>query len=189
MKSDVVFSAESDLWRTDKELMRWLHRTRRFDLDAAASDGTICPRYYGPGGEREDALADVWLGEHAFCNPPYSKVAEFLSHALASLQAGSLEAFTFLVGARTDTAWWQDSWSKLTSIEFLRGRCNFWLTASELHAINEARIERGKPLLSDKNTAPFPSAILTAARHSSGPWVKCVDWRAQLKAMDAGASW
>lgn len=60
----VVFTNETDLWRTERDLVRWLQRRYGpFTLDAAASDATIAPAYYGPGSVNgEDALTQPWHG-------------------------------------------------------------------------------------------------------------------------------
>lgn len=187
----VVFTNETDLWRTERELMRWLKiHYGGFTLDAAASDALIAERYYGPGSPLGDnGLQQPWDGD-VFCNPPYSEVSVFVEKAIFELQEReTCRSLTLLVGARSDTAWWQESWRHWTEVLLLRSRTRFWLQPYELEAINAVRAEDGKKPISDQNTAPFPSAVLRWTRAGgalpSGPVVRCVNWRAELKAFDA----
>jgi hypothetical protein len=190
----VVFTSETSLWRTERALARWMHWAYGpFTLDAAASDGLIAPVWLGPGGAAPDGLQAPWDGD-VFCNPPYSEVGLFVAKAVYELQENPLcRSITLLVGARNDTAWWQDSWAGWSQVALLRGRVKFWLTPEELAVINEDRAHATPPKkpISDENTAPFPSAVLRWSRSlqatvhpSVGPLVQCVDWRALLRDID-----
>jgi hypothetical protein len=188
----VVFTSETSLWRTERALARWLGWAYGpFTLDAAASDGLIAPVWLGPGGVAPDGLQAPWDGD-VFCNPPYSEVGLFVAKAVYELQENPLcRSLTLLVGARTDTAWWQDSFARWSQVDLLRGRVKFWLSPEELAVINEDRAAAGKKPLAHENTAPFPSAALRFSRSLQAtvapsvlPLVRCVDWRAQLRDID-----
>lgn len=191
----VVLSSETSLWRTEPALARWLAWAYGpFTLDAAASDARLAPAWHGPGSATPDGLQAPWDGD-VYCNPPYSEVGLFVAKALYEAAENPLcRSITLLVGARTDTAWWQDAWPQLSQVDFLRGRVKFWLTPEELAVINEDRAARGTRPISDQNTAPFPSAVLRWSRVLHGgvhpsvvPLVRCVDWRDQLRALEAAA--
>lgn len=180
----VVFSAESDLWRTERALVAWLTRTYGpFDLDAAASDNLIAPRWFGPGSPSgEDALVVPWDGR-VFLNMPYSQAKPFVAKSVEELVYNTeCVSLTVVAAARTDTGWFQSAWSHWTKVDFLKSRTRFWLSEAEAAAINGARAAAGKLPISDQNTAPFPSVILHWNRYANyvGPHVRCVDWRAEL---------
>jgi phage N-6-adenine-methyltransferase len=185
MNTDLMFSSAGDYWRTETQLLEWLDRRgARFTLDAAASDDLIAPAYINA---EMDALKWPWSGR-VFCNPPYSMVEAFVKRALD--QSRQCEGICMLVAARTETAWWQDSFSSWDRIELLRGRLKFWLKPEELELVNALRVGKGKkPLSSAENSAPFPSALLIKGfgyekvnTFLSRPRVKCVDWRKEMKA-------
>ena len=79
-----------------------------------------------------------WIGR-VFCNPPYSRIVEFLRKGLYHLASGDCELLVYLIPARTDTAWFHDYCQK-GEVRFLRGRLKFG---------------------GSKNSAPFPSMVVT----------------------------
>ena len=78
-----------------------------------------------------------WRGR-VFCNPPYSRIVEFLKKGLFHLANGDCEILVYLIPARTDTAWFHDYCTK-GEIRFLRGRLKFG---------------------GSKHSAPFPSMVV-----------------------------
>ena len=85
----------------------------------------------------EDGLKVKWTGR-VFCNPPYSRIKEFIKKGLFHLANGDCELLCYLIPARTDTAWFHDYCTK-GEIRFLRGRLKF----------GDA-----------KHSAPFPSMVV-----------------------------
>jgi phage N-6-adenine-methyltransferase len=186
MNTTTFFSSEGDLWRTPTDFyFDWLKPRFDFTLDAAASDNTLAPHFIN---EEMDALKTPWHGR-VFCNPPYSMAEAFVKRAIdQALNNPRVEGVCLLVPARTDTAWWQDSWMVWNRVEFLRGRLKFWMNESDLAIVNAQRVARGKNPLGASNTAPFPSALLIAGfglqvqHHAT-----CVDWKRELKTRKVAA--
>ena len=117
--------AGGDRWRTPPALVascaaRW----GAIDMDLAAEPGaSVAPRWWGPGGECEEAfsprLFDCNGGWSAFyagtkpsvcwCNPPFTKVAEFTALCAKLAAAGS----TVIQVAKVvpEVRWWDLIWS------------------------------------------------------------------------------
>lgn len=126
MLSDVVFSSKSDHWSTPRETYEELDEEFNFNFDP-------CPLR-----SEESGLLAKWTGR-VFCNPPYSKIGEFLRKGLAHLANGDCELLVYLIPSRTDTAWFHDYCWKKSEIRFIRGRLKF----------GDA-----------ENSAPFPSMVV-----------------------------
>lgn len=124
MNRDVLFSSKSDHWTTPVATYDALQREFRFTFDP-------CPLM-----AQEDGRKLKWRGR-VFCNPPYSRIVEFLKKGLYHLAVGDCELLVYLIPARTDTAWFHDFCIK-GEIRFLRGRLKFG---------------------GSKNSAPFPSML------------------------------
>jgi hypothetical protein len=122
---DVIFSSRSDHWTTPVATYDALQTEFRFTFDP-------CPLM-----STEDGRKVRWRGR-VFCNPPYSRIAEFLKKGLYHLSKRDCELLVYLIPARTDTAWFHDYCQK-GEIRFLRGRLKFG---------------------GSKNSAPFPSMIV-----------------------------
>lgn len=172
MRTDVLFSRESDIWRTPRALFDALHAEFKFTLDAAAGpENHLCANWRGPKhpeAHKRNALVFEWgsFDTAVFCNPPYSQCAKFVAKAHAEREAGC--TVVLLVPARTDTRWWHEFVWDTTNhcprprneVRFIKGRLKFWLSPEELQEINEQRaFDRKKPLKAE-NSAPFPSAII-----------------------------
>ncbi|HHL1305551.1 TPA: DNA N-6-adenine-methyltransferase [Klebsiella pneumoniae] len=86
----------SDDWQTPKAIFEALNKRFHFTRDAAATkQNTHCARYWT---KEDDALLMDWSQEKSiFCNPPYSKVAEFLA------KAHEPETAVFLIPFRPQT--------------------------------------------------------------------------------------
>ena len=138
-----LFSSGKDDWETPDELFSRLNRFYHFVLDAAANEvNHKCPRWFGPGGEVEDALLATWpLKEgNVWLNPPYSRglQVKFVKKAISERSRGSAGKVVCLLPARTDTRLFHELLLPRARIEFLRGRLKF----------------KGA-----KSSAPFPSLI------------------------------
>ena len=153
--SCVLFSKASDAWGTPATVFRPLLARYRFTVDGAADAANhLLPRWYGPGGLREDALHGSWRGERVWCNPPYSRCREFLDKAVEEAIRHDVTS-VLLIPARTDTRYFQECvWDEKTqavypwvrSLNFLRGRVKF---------VSADRIRQGS-----SNSAPFPSVVI-----------------------------
>lgn len=122
----VIFSSASDHWSTPTEVRDALIDEFNINFDP-------CPLLV-----EVDGLKIKWHG-NAFCNPPYSKVAEFLKKGLWHLFVGDCELLVFLLPARTDTSWFHDFCIKAKEIRFIKGRLKFG---------------------GAKHNAPFPSMLV-----------------------------
>jgi hypothetical protein len=125
MLNQVVFSSKSDHWATPAATYEELNREFGFTFDP-------CPLMSSDDGRKV-----TWTGR-VFCNPPYSRISEFLKKGLFHLANGDCELLVYLIPARTDTAWFHDYCMK-AEIRFLRGRLKFG---------------------GSKNSAPFPSMVV-----------------------------
>lgn len=145
-----LFSKGKDTWQTPTALFAVLRGEFDFTIDGAAdATNTLCPRWLGPGSKIcSDALITGDLaGERIFCNPPYSRVAEFAKWASTNGSAVTV----FLVPSRTDTKWWHSYvWDAQyhhprsgVTLRFIKGRVKFI-----------------SPQVRHSNSAPFPSVII-----------------------------
>ena len=125
-------------WQTPPEFFAALHAEFAFTLDAAAShDNALLDRYFT---EEMDGLAQSWMGERVFCNPPYD-ASLYAWVRKASLREAAVTVM--LLPASVDTAWFHDFiWCvpdaypcnalgcenarARVDVRFLRGRLRFW---------------------------------------------------------------
>ena len=143
MKSNVVFSRQSDEWETPDDLYAELDQEFHFTHDVCASHVN---RKHMPYYTIEDnALEQAWSGV-CWMNPPYSQVGEFVRRAYHAMRAeGAI--VVCLVPSRTDTKWWHRYVEGKAEIRFIKGRLKF----------------KG-----GKSSAPFPSAVVIF-RHAPLP--------------------
>lgn len=134
-----LFSSKDHDWATPDWLYQALDRRFRFTLDAAAVPATAKAKsFYTPA---DDALAQPWPGR-VYLNPPYGRViGEWIDKAYHEATAGAADLVVCLIPSRTDTAYWHD-FVRFGEVWFVRGRIKF---------------ERPE---ADRNSAPFPSAIV-----------------------------
>lgn len=150
----VHFATGKDIAATPKDFYQPLVDCYGLTVDAAANaDNHVVSRWYGPGGEREDALMARWsILERYWLNPPYSRRAQrqFVDRAVEVALAGGF--VVALLPARTDTKLWHECvWSReaqrphpwVSSLDFVKGRIKF----------------SGMPA-----GAPFPSAVVIFGR-------------------------
>ena len=130
--NSVLYSSESEVWETPKDLFDKLDAEFNFDIDVCALPSNAkCTTFFTP---EQDGLKQKWKGV-CWMNPPYGrKIGAWMRKAL-----GSNTTVVCLVPARTDTKWWHDYAMKASEIRFVKGRLKFG---------------------NSKNSAPFPSAII-----------------------------
>jgi len=147
---DVHFSSAKQDWGTPTALFQRWHDRFHFTIDAAANASNhLLPRWYGPGGEREDALAQPWEPmQRYWVNPPYARGVQyrFVQHAIASA-VGDGSLVVLLLPARTDTKLFHELWDTETRAP------RPWV--SELHFLPGRIRFVGAPA-----SAPFPSMIV-----------------------------
>lgn len=110
--SRVVFSSSSDHWATPAAVYGALNDEFKFTFDP-------CPL-----NSETDGLKGAWGGA-VYCNPPYSKIPEFIKKGLYHLSVGDAQVLVYLLPSRTDTAWFHDYCLKASEIRFCRGRLKF----------------------------------------------------------------
>lgn len=123
--NDALLSQKSDHWSTPEATKNELYTEFGLNFDP-------CPLR-----SSEDGLKVKWQGR-VFCNPPYSRILEFIKKGLFHLANGDCEILVYLIPARTDTGWFHD-YCKKGEIRFIRGRLKF-----------------GKAT----HSAPFPSMVV-----------------------------
>ena len=121
-----MFSSANDNWKTPIDVYNKLDQEFQFDFDP-------CPLNDNPDF---DGLTIEW-GNCSFCNPPYSKIADWCRKAYSEHIKG--KTVVMLIPSRTDTRYWHDYIMKANEIRFIKGRLKFG---------------------DSKNSAPFPSAII-----------------------------
>lgn len=113
-------SSGQDCWATPPEFFERLARRFDFKLDACAQDWSAkCPEWYS---EQDDGLALPWQS-WTWCNPPYSKVSDWLQKAHREATLGN--SSVILMFARTDTRAFHQWALKASEIVFLKGRLKF----------------------------------------------------------------
>ena len=133
--SSVHFSSKTDLWATPQDFFDKLNSQHGFELDVCATpDNAKCANYFT---EEQDGLSQEWQGV-CWMNPPYGReIGKWMKKAYESSLSGA--TVVCLVPSRTDTKWWH-SYAIKGDVEFIKGRLKFG---------------------GSKNSAPFPSAIIT----------------------------
>lgn len=112
MLNRAVFSSKSDHWSTPTSIYSKLDAEFGFNFDP-------CPLM-----SASDGAKIKWSGR-VFCNPPYSKIKDFLRRGLYHLALHDCEFIVYLIPARTDTAWFHDYCYGKAELRFLRGRLRF----------------------------------------------------------------
>lgn len=130
--NNVLYSSESEVWETPKDLFDKLDTEFHFDIDVCALPSNAkCTTFFTP---EQDGLNQKWAGV-CWMNPPYGRnIGAWMRKAFESKTT-----VVCLVPARTDTKWWHEYAMKASEIRFVKGRLKFG---------------------DSKNSAPFPSAII-----------------------------
>lgn len=118
-----------------------MHARFRFTLDAAASDENHkLPRYFT---RQTDGLSQSWAGERVFCNPPFSRLGEWVRKAWAETHRTPLIVL-LLPANRTEQPWWQDHVEPFRDragsplrVEFVRHRRRFIAAGNAAVQANE----------------------------------------------------
>ena len=132
----VLFSSQSDEWATPQMVFDELNKEFGFNLDPCATAiNAKCPFFFTKEG---DGLAQNWGGFRVFCNPPYSKISEWVKKAFYEGRKDNT-LVVLLIPARTDTKYFHDYILHRAEVRFIKGRLKF----------GDA-----------KNSAPFPSMIV-----------------------------
>jgi len=103
----------SDKWATPASVYDPLNTEFGFNFDP-------CPITWKEGDP--DALEQEW-GTSTFCNPPYSRVAEFVKKA--SEESKKNKTIVLLINACTDTKWFHQYIYNIAEIRFVKGRISF----------------------------------------------------------------
>jgi len=103
----------SDKWQTPKSIYDPLNLEFKFNYDP-------CPITWKEGDP--DALVTEW-GTSTFCNPPYSRVAEFVKKS--SEEAIKGKTIVLLINTCTDTKWFHELVYNKAEIRFVKGRISF----------------------------------------------------------------
>ncbi len=105
-------SKNTDDWGTPKQLFKEWDKEFKFTFDP-------CPLF-----SLIDYLNKPWSGR-VFCNPPYSKITEFLKKGILELKAGRIELVVYLIFANTDTKFFHNLIKDKAQIRFIKGRVTF----------------------------------------------------------------
>lgn len=120
--NDVLFSRKTDEWETPKDLYQTLDAEFRFSLDPCSTDiNAKCENHYTA---KDNGLAKNWGGQRVFCNPPYSKVREWVQKCYEEAKKPGTVVVA-LLPSRTDTRWFHDYILDRAEIRFIRGRLKF----------------------------------------------------------------
>ena len=147
MVDKVLFSKNSDEWSTPDDLYERLNEEFNFDYDICATkENTKVKKFIA---KEQDCLKYDWstllksennFAPFIWCNPPYSKIGEFVKKAYEESLKGC--TVVMLIPSRTDTKYWHD-YCVNGQIRYVRGRLKFG---------------------NSKNSAPFPSCIVVFSR-------------------------
>jgi phage N-6-adenine-methyltransferase len=141
-RQSVHFSSATGEWETPVALYDELARIfGGFTLDPCATEENAkCAHFFT---REDDGLSRDWTGK-VFMNPPYGReIGKWVKKAWTESLKGTL--VVCLLPARVDTRWWHEYAAK-GHVYFLRGRLKFGTS---------------------RNSAPFPSAIVTFGKFFS----------------------
>jgi len=98
---------ESDEFYTPRHLFAKWHAETPFTIDVAATAESAClPRFWTI---HDDALKQSWAGEHFWCNPPFSRLSEFVEKAHCEVLGNGCMGGRMLMPAnRTEQPFWQE---------------------------------------------------------------------------------
>lgn len=123
-------SRKSDEYGTPKDRFDKWNEEFKFHLDVCATEANHkCEFYYNIN---DNALTHKWWGR-CFCNPPYSKIRQFLAKGSIEIKESHCRLIVFLTFANTDTKWfWDYVYDESTNkprpnveVRFIKGRLSF----------------------------------------------------------------
>lgn len=124
MKTDVMFSSNTDQWATPQSFFDELNKEFKFTLDPCADENNHkCDKYFT---KEQNGLKQDWGGEVVFCNPPYGnkETGEWTRKCYEeSLKPNTV--VVLLIPARTDRASFHEYINGKAEIRFVRGRLKF----------------------------------------------------------------
>jgi site-specific DNA-methyltransferase (adenine-specific) len=131
-----LFTSQSDEWATPQDVYDSLDAEFHFTLDPCATDDNHkCEVYYTID---DNGLLQNWGGQTVFCNPPYSRIGEWVEKAYRESRKDNT-VVVLLIPSRTDTRYFHNFIYQRAEIRFVRGRIKFG---------------------DSKNSAPFPSMVI-----------------------------
>lgn len=102
-------------WTTPRAMFDTLNDEYGFTLDGASGDGNaLLPR----ANSASDVLVS-WQGERVFCNPPWTRIAEFVELAAFA------DLAVLLVPARVNARWFHRALELGALVRFFPGRPRF----------------------------------------------------------------
>lgn len=129
-----IFSSNSDEWATPINLFTELNNKYKFTLDPCATESNHkCNKYYTIN---DNGLIQDWSNEVVFCNPPYSKIKDWVKKCYEESSKGA--KIVLLIPSRTDTTYFHSFIYHKANLIFIKGRLKF----------NDG-----------KGSAPFPSML------------------------------
>ncbi len=108
-------------WRTPPELFSRWQRQFAFTVDAAAeAENAMISRYWTP---LDDGLAQPWICERVWCNPPYGR--SLVLPWVRKAARREADCAVLLLPVRPETAWWREFVAPHAIVRFLAGRVHF----------------------------------------------------------------
>lgn len=113
MKSNIVFSKESDHWETPKDIYNYFIKKKYIDP---------CPFH-----SEVDNLKNDLGGVNLFINPPYSNISEWVDYSINHINKHEKNEIVFLIPARTDTKYFHKLMNQdfMIYLYFIKGRLKF----------------------------------------------------------------
>lgn len=138
MKTEVMFSSQTDQWATPQAFFDKLNEEFHFTLDPCADEfNHKCEKYFT---KEDDGLLQDWGGEIVFCNPPYGReIGKWVQKCFTEVYCKKCGCAVMLVPARTDTQWFHKYINHKAEVRFIKGRLKFG---------------------DSQNSAPFPSMVV-----------------------------
>jgi site-specific DNA-methyltransferase (adenine-specific) len=138
MKTEVMFSSQTDQWTTPQAFFDKLNEEFHFTLDPCADEfNHKCEKYFT---KEDDGLLHDWGDETVFCNPPYGReIGKWVQKCFTEVYCKGCACAVMLVPARTDTQWFHKYINHKAEVRFIKGRLKFG---------------------DSKNSAPFPSMVV-----------------------------
>lgn len=116
------YNGDGREWGTPPEVFDPLHAEFQFTVDVCATPvNARLPRYFT---REQDGLAQSWVGERAWMNPPYGREVYAWTRK-ARLEAARGALVVGLLPASCDLRWWHEDVIGHAEVRYLRGRVRF----------------------------------------------------------------